>query len=509
MTDASRAPLWSATARTAPSLRIGSPHDHAERAADVAADAVLRGSPVAVRGTSAGPVVRRACACGTCATCNQDETVRRSISGATPVGGDHAPPIVHEALRTSGAPLDAATRSFFERGYGSDLGSVRVHTGDLASRSATAIGANAYTVGNNIVFGAGQYAPTTQSGTRLLAHELAHVAQHRTAQDGPVRRAVAEPSPPDSALPQSTTAPITRWTRHPDARGVPRRRPCRKPATTSPPPPIVLTLDFAQGSAALTPAQRSDINAVSGSLADDVRIRTGEDRWLRQRRGRVPGATGPCRATEPRAVAAELSTPVITTAAAVPSSSVETFAAGESAGAGPILALNRRVTISIVPVPPRPPTCSLPHLIGKARGCASGADFGHFDFPPITSVSSAKLRAWALGMGSLSRGAVPNAACEASMDSALTFFGHGPGHAAYLNFVTGSGATMVHNNTSPLGLQALIDPRLAATVAAIRHVIRGPIGSLPRRRGRPSTPVGSPWCRQRPTSPASPPTWAP
>ena len=58
-----------------------------------------------------------------------------------------------------------------------DFGHVRVHSGPSAEASARSIHALAYTVGNHIVLDRGQYLPHTPSGVRLLAHELAHVAQ--------------------------------------------------------------------------------------------------------------------------------------------------------------------------------------------------------------------------------------------------------------------------------------------------------------------------------------------
>jgi hypothetical protein len=64
---------------------------------------------------------------------------------------------------------------------GRDLGHVRVHTGDRAAESATAIQAQAYTVGSHVVFGPRQYAPGSGDGQRLLAHELTHVAQQPDA----------------------------------------------------------------------------------------------------------------------------------------------------------------------------------------------------------------------------------------------------------------------------------------------------------------------------------------
>jgi hypothetical protein len=98
------------------------------------------------------------------------------------MGGSHlepaaAPPIVHEALRTSGQPLDSVTRSYFEPRFGHDFGGVRVHADALAAQSADAVHAVAFTVGQDIVFAAGRYRPETPGGRRLLAHELTHVVQ--------------------------------------------------------------------------------------------------------------------------------------------------------------------------------------------------------------------------------------------------------------------------------------------------------------------------------------------
>jgi len=90
----------------------------------------------------------------------------------------HAPPIVGEVVRENGLPLDQAAQAFFHRqGFGHDFSRVRVHTGDRAAASAEAVHAAAYTVGQNVVFAAGRYAPETPAGRRLLAHELTHVAQ--------------------------------------------------------------------------------------------------------------------------------------------------------------------------------------------------------------------------------------------------------------------------------------------------------------------------------------------
>ena len=91
--------------------------------------------------------------------------------------GAFAPPVVHEVLTESGQPLDADTRGFMESRLGHDFSRVRIHTGATAAESARAVNALAYTVGRDVVFDTGQYAPQMTGGKRLLAHELAHVVQ--------------------------------------------------------------------------------------------------------------------------------------------------------------------------------------------------------------------------------------------------------------------------------------------------------------------------------------------
>ena len=169
-------------------LRIGAPDDSFEREADRVADAVMAGR-IARRDWSfskvgVGTPLQRKCACGgpggvdgQCEECKMAGTLqRRAADLATP---STVPPIVHEVLRSPGEPLDSDTREFFESRFGHDFGQVRVHTGDLSARSASAVSARAYTVGRDVVFGKGQYQPATSSGRKLLSHELAHVIQQR------------------------------------------------------------------------------------------------------------------------------------------------------------------------------------------------------------------------------------------------------------------------------------------------------------------------------------------
>jgi Domain of unknown function (DUF4157) len=93
----------------------------------------------------------------------------------------NAPPIVHQVLNSPGRPLDASTRSFMEPRFGHDFGRVRVHADMQAARSARAVNALAYTVGSDLVFAQGQYAPHSPEGQRLLGHELTHVVQQSSS----------------------------------------------------------------------------------------------------------------------------------------------------------------------------------------------------------------------------------------------------------------------------------------------------------------------------------------
>jgi hypothetical protein len=118
--------------------------------------------------------------CAACEEQEKDEPLKLARTGtgyASAFNGTTAPGIVHEVLGSPGHALEASTRAFFEPRFGHDFSRVRVHTGAQAADSAMAIGARAYTKGNDLVFGAGEYAPESSQGRMLLAHELAHVCQ--------------------------------------------------------------------------------------------------------------------------------------------------------------------------------------------------------------------------------------------------------------------------------------------------------------------------------------------
>lgn len=112
-------------------------------------------------------------------------TLARQGAGILPDGRAH--PDLQAAIaaaRGGGRALDATSRRRFAEGLGDPLTDVRVHDGPEASTLARAADARAFAVGRDVFFAEGEHRPGTTSGDRLLAHELAHVAQQRGAPDG-------------------------------------------------------------------------------------------------------------------------------------------------------------------------------------------------------------------------------------------------------------------------------------------------------------------------------------
>lgn len=144
-------------------FRIGAIDDAAEREADAMADRMLRRK---------------------CSACEDEERLSRSATGGA-VSAE-APTAVGTVLRQAGQRLRGADASFFSSALGSSVEGVRIHDGSAADRAARSVGARAFALGHDVVFARGEYRPHTAGGRRLLAHELAHVAQA----DGVLRRAV-------------------------------------------------------------------------------------------------------------------------------------------------------------------------------------------------------------------------------------------------------------------------------------------------------------------------------
>ena len=164
-------------------LRVSKPDDAFEQEAERAADRVMTPGAMtqgwSLSRMSIEPPLQRKCACGGSGECEEckgkEETLHRRAAGtATP---SPSPPIVHDVLRSPGQPLDHHTRAFMERRFAHDFSQVRIHADAKAAESAGAVDALAYTVGQHIAFASGRYAPATQEGRRLMAHELAHTIQ--------------------------------------------------------------------------------------------------------------------------------------------------------------------------------------------------------------------------------------------------------------------------------------------------------------------------------------------
>lgn len=139
-------------------LTIGATNDPLELEADLVAEQVLANKPAHSFSNISTPKIQRRA---------------EQASAQT----EEVPTSVERVLAGSGSALPIAVRKDMEERFGKDFSQVRMHTGSAAEKSAQDVNANAYTVGNNIVFNRGKFSPDTQEGKRLLAHELTHVVQ--------------------------------------------------------------------------------------------------------------------------------------------------------------------------------------------------------------------------------------------------------------------------------------------------------------------------------------------
>lgn len=157
-----------------PKMNVSQPHDPLELEADSMAERVMQASTKQNHFFSgvSGSLHRK--------VEKSDSESNLQIKRATGVQAETmTSSVVPEAISSGGQPLDSETRNYFEPRFGHDLGNVRIHTGSLASQSSSDIDALAYTQGNHIVFGEGQFRPDTYTGKQLLAHELTHTLQQK------------------------------------------------------------------------------------------------------------------------------------------------------------------------------------------------------------------------------------------------------------------------------------------------------------------------------------------
>jgi hypothetical protein len=185
-----------------PKLSVSQPNDPDEHEADRVADAAVSDAPTIVRRKCAS------CEAGIpCGNCGDESTVRLKRNGAQPGPSAASAMPALSFLRSGGRPLSRDTRRDFEGRLGADLGAVRVHEGPSAAKAATALNARAFTVGTDIAFAPGQFAPDTRSGRHLLAHELAHTLQPprpgQLPDDATLRRLTCTVSGPPQANPDA------------------------------------------------------------------------------------------------------------------------------------------------------------------------------------------------------------------------------------------------------------------------------------------------------------------
>ena len=159
-----------------PKLRIGRPNDRYEQEAERVTETVMRMPASVVAGGQ-----------GACSGCDEEEKEHIQAQEKS----SHRPAVTPEiaarvkGLHGKGQPLPSSIRAFFEPRFERDFSQVRVHTDTRAATSAWALKARAYTIGRDIVFGAGHYAPGTTTGKKLLAHELTHTVQQGSTPQQP------------------------------------------------------------------------------------------------------------------------------------------------------------------------------------------------------------------------------------------------------------------------------------------------------------------------------------
>ena len=182
----SRIPIFSPGRGTIQTkLAITQPGDVYEQEADRIAEQVMRMAQPAAIGPAAEVAPRKCSACEDKADASgsslSDEKKPQMQHLANGEGG--AGEVASDFTRRlgAGAPLDAASRSYFEPRFGHDFGNVRIHSGPQAATAAASLQARAFTIGREVGFAAGAHDPASKSGKRLLAHELAHVVQQSGA----------------------------------------------------------------------------------------------------------------------------------------------------------------------------------------------------------------------------------------------------------------------------------------------------------------------------------------
>ena len=115
-----------------------------------------------------------------CKDCEAEEKLQRKEIRSQATEANNETNSYINSLSSKGGPLPESTRNFFEPRFGHDFSEVKIHNDTDAAKSSQSINALAYTVGNDIVFNQNQFSPESDSGKKLLAHELTHVVQQNS-----------------------------------------------------------------------------------------------------------------------------------------------------------------------------------------------------------------------------------------------------------------------------------------------------------------------------------------
>ncbi|CAN5484934.1 hypothetical protein BH09BAC6_BH09BAC6_01770 [soil metagenome] len=162
-----------------PKLSVNTPGDVYEQEADHMADKVMRMADRSVNSKvffkpAVSSVQRK------CAACDEEKNIQRKENTTDAGQGGGQLDSYVSSLGSSGRQMSEVSRKFFEPRFGHDFSNVRLHTDAVAAKSAQSINALAYSTGNHIVFNSGQYSPESDSGKKLIAHELTHVIQQKS-----------------------------------------------------------------------------------------------------------------------------------------------------------------------------------------------------------------------------------------------------------------------------------------------------------------------------------------
>lgn len=170
-----------------PKLKVSQPGDFYEQEADRVAELVMRmsvnHSAVPITARKEHGIDRK---CSDCGMEEEETKINRKPSSSSNLEEttDQIANEINNIRSSSGSTLDASTQEFMESRFGYDFGKVRIHADERAAKSSNSMNALAYTVGNDIIFGQGQYRQDTLEGKKLLAHELTHVVQQTGGSSG-------------------------------------------------------------------------------------------------------------------------------------------------------------------------------------------------------------------------------------------------------------------------------------------------------------------------------------